>query len=265
MHPPRLARSHTIDSISRRSVLAGAVGLGVSMTSFGVCATEMPRRGGNLRVAILGGGSADSLDAHYNLSQPDAARVLCLYQPLRRVRHGNKVDNLLAESMESNRDATQWTIRLRQGITFHNGKPLKAEDVIYTFRRVTDPKAPLLGAPELGPMDRDSFKVLDERTLRVTMRTPFSIFDQAVADDINLGIVPVGYDPRRPVGIAILEGIVDQVGKYLSGLDPIAESFRQRSDLHLRLRGVELVAHGRDPFGDESAHFQPADDQGLPA
>ena len=49
-------------------------------------------------------------------------------------------------------------------------------------------------------MDRDSFKILDDLTLRVTMRTPFSIFDQAVADDINLGIVPLGYDPKRPVG-----------------------------------------------------------------
>jgi peptide/nickel transport system substrate-binding protein len=186
--------------ISRRGVLAGAVGLGLSMASRGGPAADTPKRGGNLRVAILGGGSADSLDANYNLSQPDAARVLCLYQPLRRVRHGNKFDNLLAESMESNRDATEWIIRLRKGITFHNGKPLKAEDVVYTFRRVTDPKAPLLGAPELGPMDRDSFRTLDDHTLSVTMHAPFSIFDETVADDINLGIVPVGYDPKKPVG-----------------------------------------------------------------
>jgi peptide/nickel transport system substrate-binding protein len=102
--------------------------------------------------------------------------------------------------MESNRDATEWTIRLRQDVTFHNGKTLGAEDVAYTFRRVTDPKFPLLGAPELGPMDRDGIKILDERTLRVPMHSPFSIFDQAVADDINLGIIPVGYDPKKPVG-----------------------------------------------------------------
>ena len=117
--------------INRRDVLAGAVGLGLSMTSIGAVTAETPRRGGNLRVAILGGGSSDTLDANYNLSQPDAARVLCLYQPLRRVRHGNRFDDLLAESMESNRDATVWTIRLRKDITFHDGKPLKAEDVVH--------------------------------------------------------------------------------------------------------------------------------------
>jgi peptide/nickel transport system substrate-binding protein len=161
---------------------------------------EQPKRGGNLRVAILGGGSADTLDANYNLSQPDASRVLCLYQPLRRVRHGNVFDDLLAESMECNADATVWTIRLRKGVTFHNGKPLKAQDVAYTFLRITDPKAPLLAATELGPLDRNSFKILDDYTLRVGMHAPFAILDQTVADDINLGIVPVGYDPKHPVG-----------------------------------------------------------------
>src|ERR1700736_5089567 len=103
-------------AISRRSVLAGAAGLGLSISVFGSTsnsvAANAPKRGGNLRVAILGGGSADTLDANSNMSQPDTARVLCLYQPLRRVRHGGKFENVLAESIESNADGTAWTIRL---------------------------------------------------------------------------------------------------------------------------------------------------------
>jgi peptide/nickel transport system substrate-binding protein len=190
--------------ISRRSVLAGAASLGLTAGVFGATsktlAADAPKRGGNLRIAILGGGSADTLDANSNVTQPDTARVLGLYQPLRRVRHGGKLENVLAESMESNADGTVWTIRLRKGVTFHNGKPLKAEDVAFTFLRVTDPKAPLVGGPELGPMDRSSIKILDDVTLRVGMHSPFAIFDEAVADDINLGIVPVGYDPKKPIG-----------------------------------------------------------------
>ncbi|MDQ0391948.1 ABC transporter substrate-binding protein [Labrys monachus] len=191
-------------AIDRRRFLVGAAGLGLSAGIVGAtgssAAADTPKRGGNLRVAILGGGSADTLDANSNVTQPDTARVLGLYEPLRRVRHGGKLENILAESMESNAAGTEWTIRLRKGVTFHDGKPLKAEDVAFTLRRVTDPAAPLVGAPELGPMDRDSFKVLDDLTLRVTMHSPFAIFDEAVADDINLGIVPVGYDPKKPVG-----------------------------------------------------------------
>lgn len=190
--------------INRRSVLAGAAGLGLSLSGLGAAAdappVERPRRGGNLRVAVLGGGSADTLDANLNQTQPDTARVHSLFQPLRQLRHGGAFENLLAESMESNADGTLWTIRLRKGITFHDGKPLRADDVAFTLRRVTNPEAPLFGAPELGPMDRDSFKILDERTLRVGMHSPFAVFDEAVADSINLGIVPVGYDPKRPVG-----------------------------------------------------------------
>jgi peptide/nickel transport system substrate-binding protein len=190
--------------ISRRTVLAGAAGLGLSLSRFGStsasAAPTTPKRGGNLRVAILGGGSADTLDANSNVAQPDTARVLSLYQPLRRVRHGGKFENVLAESIESNADGTAWTIRLRKGITFHNGKSLKAEDVAFTFLRVTNPKAPLYGQPELGLLDRNSIKILDDLTLRVGMHTPFATFDEAVADDINLGIVPVEYDPKKPVG-----------------------------------------------------------------
>ncbi len=191
--------------LSRRRVLAGAAGLGLSLGSLGTAvgasgAEPTPKRGGNLRIAILGGGSADTLDAHVNLTQPDAARVLNLYQTLRRVRHGGKLENMLAESMEPNADGTVWTIRLRKDVTFHNGKTLKAEDVAFTFLRVTNPKAPLLGAPELAPINRDAIKILDDNTLRVGMHYPFALFDEVVADAINLGIVPVGYDPRKPVG-----------------------------------------------------------------
>jgi peptide/nickel transport system substrate-binding protein len=192
------------DGIGRRRFLMEAGGLSLTAGLWGAlpsaAAADTPKRGGNFRIAILGGGTADTLDANSNVTQPDTARVLGLYQPLRSIRHGGKFVNLLAESMEANSTGTVWTIRLRKGVTFHDGKPLKAEDVVFTLRRVTDPKAPLVGAPELGPMDRDNIKILDDLTLQVPMHSPFAIFDEAVADDINLGIVPVGYDPKKPVG-----------------------------------------------------------------
>jgi peptide/nickel transport system substrate-binding protein len=134
------------------------------------------------------------------VSQPDTARVIALHQPLRAPGQGGKIRDVLAVHMEPNKTATEWTIHLRPNVEFHNGKQLVAEDVAFTLRRVTEPKAPLVGAPELGPMDRDSMKVMDPLTLRVSMKSPFAIFDEAVADAINLGIVPVGYDPKKPVG-----------------------------------------------------------------
>src|SRR5258708_3310616 len=91
-------------AISRRSVLAGAAGLGLSLGAFGstskALAADTPKRGGNLRVAILGGGSADTLDANLSITQADTARVLGLYQPLRRVRHGGGIKKKLTPMMD---------------------------------------------------------------------------------------------------------------------------------------------------------------------
>ena len=46
---------------------------------------------------------------------------------------------VLAESWEVHADGTEWTFRVRQGVTFHDGSPLTAEDVVYSFQRILDP------------------------------------------------------------------------------------------------------------------------------
>src|SRR5581483_8964174 len=45
-----------------------------------------------------------------------------------------------------------WTVRLKDGVTFHNGKPVTAADVIYTLRRIGNPKKPLAGASSIAPL-----------------------------------------------------------------------------------------------------------------
>jgi len=45
----------------------------------------------------------------------------------------------LAEAWEASPDARQYTFRLRQGITFHDGEPVNAEAVKFNFDRIVDP------------------------------------------------------------------------------------------------------------------------------
>ena len=61
---------------------------------------------------------------------------------------------VLAEELTSNKDATEWTVRIKQGITFHNGKDLTADDIIYTFQTVLNPKAPGPPRPAWPPSTR---------------------------------------------------------------------------------------------------------------
>ncbi len=47
---------------------------------------------------------------------------------------------VLATSWKPNTKADVWTFKIRQGVTFHNGHPLTADDVVYTYKLHTNPK-----------------------------------------------------------------------------------------------------------------------------
>jgi peptide/nickel transport system substrate-binding protein len=134
------------------------------------------------------------------VTQPDAIRIMALYNPLVRLNTKAQVVNDLAEEMTPNKDATVWTVRLKSGVTFHNGKDLSADDVIFTLRRIANPKAPLDGATGLAPVDLAGLKALDPLTVQVPMTTPYASFPEQISAAYNFGIVPVGYDPAHPVG-----------------------------------------------------------------
>jgi peptide/nickel transport system substrate-binding protein len=197
-------------TFSRRTALKG--GAALTASAFGLslvgCAssaskpvsvTAKPRRGGTIRASVTGGGSSDTLDAQKGINAVDFARIPQLNEPLTAYDHNAQVVLWLAEEMTPNADATEWTIRVHDGVTFHNGKPLGAEDVIFSFQRIIDPKNPLPGASSLTPLDFNGMKQLDARTARLTCHTPFATFPQ-VHPGFYFYIVPVGYDPKKPIG-----------------------------------------------------------------
>jgi peptide/nickel transport system substrate-binding protein len=159
------------------------------------------KKGGHLTVAVVGGSPTDTLDADKEVSTPDLLRVTALYNGLVTYNTaGTAVVNQLAEEMTPNANATAWTIRVRSGVTFHNGKTLGAEDVAYTIRRIANPKAPLNGYSVLSLVDLNNMEILDARTLRIHMTKPLATLPEQLFPSYNYGIVPVGYDPKNPVG-----------------------------------------------------------------
>ena len=148
---------------------------------------------------MTGGGSSDTIDPHTATTQPDWARVNSLYDPLVYMKPNAQFELWLAEEITSNSDATEWTIRVRPGVTFHNGKSLDADDVIFTLRRILNPKAPLEGAALLTAIDTAALTKVDSRTVRVPCKTPFSTLNQVLGLWLY-DVVPVDYDPKHPVG-----------------------------------------------------------------
>lgn len=177
---------------------ATSVAGGDSATSVAGGDSATPVAGGTLRVGIVGGSAKDSLDAHGPITHPDEARAIQLYDTLATYDTTNKLVMDLADTMTPSADAKTWTIHLRDGVKFSNGDAITAKDVIFTLDRITDPKNPQAGATGLKGLDREAMTAKDGQTVIVSFQQPVATFPDIVAQ-YNMGIVPVGYDPKNPV------------------------------------------------------------------
>lgn len=99
----------------------------------------------------------------------------------------------LAESWDVSEDGKTYTFHLRKGVMFHNGEELKADDVVFTFDRMLDPKTMALGTEVLdfvqGAQDRldgkadkvSGLEVVDDYTVKITLKEPFAAFASLMA------------------------------------------------------------------------------------
>lgn len=86
---------------------------------------------------------------------------------------------LLAESAEQI-DETTYQIKIREGVLFHNGDELTAEDVVYTFERLWDPATESPRATMGQMQEIDSVEVVDRYTIQWNTSGPFGPIEQAL-------------------------------------------------------------------------------------
>jgi peptide/nickel transport system substrate-binding protein len=160
-------------------------------------ASAKPVYGGKLRVGTAFGGPTDSLDPGAANQGADYYRSNALFDALCYLDVNYKVQLQLAESMEPNAKGTAWTVRLRPGVKWHDGKPLTADDVIYTLKR--DQKLQLVGTYATNVIDFAGLKKLDARTLRIPLTVARADYPLDLCAPLN--IVPDGTtDFRHPIG-----------------------------------------------------------------
>lgn len=94
-----------------------------------------------------------------------------MYNGLVRINEDLEFQPELAESWEVSEDATEWTFKLREGVMFHHGKELKADDVIRTFELIGDPDTGSRAASHAGLIE--SMEAVDDYTVKFTLKESY--------------------------------------------------------------------------------------------
>ena len=124
----------------------------------------------------------DNLDPHLEgvAGFAQAYRQI-VYSKLTDMRPNGSFAGQLAESMTPNKDATSWTIKLKKGITFHDGSELTVDDVIYTFKRILDPANKLSAARgNIDMIDPTGMRKVSKYVMTVKLTRPWSDLPAAV-------------------------------------------------------------------------------------
>jgi peptide/nickel transport system substrate-binding protein len=226
----QLSRASQPDAsqVSRRRLLLGAAGVGAAIGMGGLlsgCSSSggaksaaatkgltalaggTPVRGGTLTAGVITAGSAENLFPGTSAGNPDMSRVYNLYNFLFYPNSGSNlypVEPGLALSAEPNKSATLWTIRLRDNVIWHDGKPFTAEDVVYNFRVLWGDSASNYSSGFLvGLVDFKNVRALDRLTVEVPLLAPSAEFP-SILGLFNFGVLPVGATPKsvanNPIG-----------------------------------------------------------------
>ncbi|RWL39474.1 twin-arginine translocation signal domain-containing protein [Mesorhizobium sp. M2E.F.Ca.ET.209.01.1.1] len=197
-----LSRRVAAGKLSRRDFLGRAAALGVTATfansllSSAVRAAG-PVKGGTLKAGLQGGESTNSLDPATFLSQVPFAFGKCWGETLVELAPGGGVEYLIAEEIGSSDDAKTWTMKIRKGVQFHNGKEVTPDDVVATLKRHSDEKSK---SGALGVLKSIDTIKADGGNVVVTLKDPNADLPYLMAD-YHLIIQPNGGMDKPDAGI----------------------------------------------------------------
>lgn len=143
--------------------------------------TEVPARGGVLVEGAVG--TPRFVNPLLAASQPDQDLTMLVYSGLLRAEEDGGYVPDLASAYEISEDGTTYTFHLREGLSFHDGEPLTAADVLFTIALAQDPETK---SPRRADWEGVSASAPDERTLVFTLPHAYAPF----RENATLGIVP---------------------------------------------------------------------------
>ncbi|WP_299850349.1 ABC transporter substrate-binding protein [uncultured Roseovarius sp.] len=145
--------------ISRRSFIQQGLAAGVSVSALTLAADKVnaatPKKGGHMRVARGHGASTDVLDPGIIENGYTIGLALGGYQGyLTQIGPDGSLQPSVAESWEASPDAKTWTFTLRDGVEFHNGRTVTADDVIASINHHRKEGTSSAAAPLVAPVTK---------------------------------------------------------------------------------------------------------------
>ena len=139
----------------------------------------------------------DSLDPHKTVKAGTREVMFNVFEGLMKPTPNGDLTPAIAESYEVSEDRMTYTFHLREGVQFHNGKTVTAEDVVYSIQRCA-------AATETGIVQVEAFSVIqdiktpDDKTVAITISEPSNEF----ISYMTTAVLPADYDKQDtdPVG-----------------------------------------------------------------
>lgn len=226
-------------TIGRRGLLKS--GAAIAVLSSGIFTgtlanAQEPVRGGTLRLGF----SADpgGFDPAQGPSGMSHVVIEQIYSTLMSVDENALPYPDLAKSYEMSEDGLQYTFHLREGVTFHNGDPLTAEDVKFTFDRLRDPDSGYSYQSQVETIE--DVEAVDDLTVVFKLSRPTgpfltymafpgsSIVPKALLESgHNLNAEPIGsgpfkfvsYQPRSMIRFERNENFYEAGKPYFDGME----------------------------------------------
>lgn len=222
--------------MKRRFFLAGtAAVLAAPSMSFAQATTSA--KGGTLRISV--DQAASVIHPLLTRVNPEYLVTELLYSNLTRLKVDMSVEPDLAESWSANDALTEWTFKLRTGVTFHDGSPFTANDVVATFKVILDPATASPGRNNVGPIS--DIVAVDDATVLFKLSTSYADLPVAMAYT-NARIIPaaiaagdlkslstkavgtgpfklVSYEPDRLIVVERNEKYYDPARPYLDRIE----------------------------------------------
>lgn len=181
--------------------------------------TEAPPAEGGGTLVAAQGAEPDRLDPHLTSAFASFQILENVYDTLVQPGDDLTMEPGLAESWEISDDQLTWTFALRSGVTFHNGRDLVADDVVYSYERIMDEET---GAPNAFRFASvESVSAPDDSTVEITLTRPtpnllvnlgafkgMAIVPQEIVEDGSIDDTPVGTGPFQFVSSSPDQGIL---------------------------------------------------------